>query len=194
MAINFSDGTQSGPTKVLQVNQTLYKGTTTQSWSTNGDSGQLSSVFDVSLTPFSRSNLFLIEGCWAISGINQMNVGFSALENSDGGTRRRIFDVNSNVIQNNGTTAWPSSNNWPQIMFAYGPGAWSGNSEINDTMNFKFLTRLNSTSGSGAVTWSFNYYGGETSPVYFNYSATNSTSNYWSMPATSTTTVTEIQA
>ena len=177
--------------KILQVVQSVQDAVYSVSWSSNGDIVSMPTDFNVSLTPVSRSNYFLIECCWYVGVKAQTNVGFAIKENSSGSAVYIKKADGSTQWKNTDTSGshWPSGNN--DVMWSYGPGYSTGNDERQDITTTKFLTKLGTTSGSGSVTWSFSLWGGETSPCRFNVGGVSSTNSY-SFPCVSTTTVTEL--
>ena len=183
---------------VVQVVQQQATDVYQRAWSSNGQVNSMGTAFEVSLTPKDRSNYFLIEVCWMVSGDKQMNVGFAFKENSSGSYAFLRDSGGTNQLKNSSSTAyWNSANDWPNVQFAYGTGRWdpsSGNNEIMHSLNWRALTKLGTTSGSGAVTWRPDYYGGESSSLKINRQEDTTTSSYWSFPAVSFTTVTEIVA
>lgn len=188
--LEFADGG-----KVVQVAQTQAKSAYTRSWSSNGDVNSMGTAFEVSLTPKSRSNYFMIETCWCVSGVPQMNVGWAFKENSSGSYVYLKDSGGTTQLKNTSSTNyWNSSNNWPDVQFSYGTGNTSGNSEILHIVTWRALTKLGTQTGSGAVTWAPDYYGGESSSLKINYQESSTTTSFWSFPNISTTTVTEIEA
>lgn len=194
MAIYYGDGSNSNEARIVQRKDTYITGMVTISWPSNGSDQYMPSGFDVSFTPKDRSNIFLIECNWGLSGASQMNVGFSFQENSSGSYEFiHRYDNSDNVKTTNATSGYyPTQNGWPNIQWDYGTGAHGGNNEIKIRPFVSFLTELNSTSGSGAVTWKTIHFGGESSPMRVNLMHSHSGSSYWSMPCVSCTSVTEI--
>ena len=189
MAIKYADGSDSDAGRIIQRKDSYITSMISVSWSSNGDNQYMPSDFDVSFTPKDRSNIFLIE-CNP-----QMNVGFVFQENSTGSYANiHRYDTGGDVVTSNATAGYyPTTNDWPTIMWDYGKGnAPDGNSEIKHRPFVSFLTELNSTSGSGAVTWKTIHFGGESSPMRVNLMHSHSSTAYWSMPCVSCTSVTEI--
>ena len=179
--------------KVVQFAQTVQDAVYSISWSTNGDTVSMPSAFNVSLTPVSRSNYFLIECCWYIGCISQANIGWMIKENSSG-TAAYVKETDGTTQLKNTQAAgtdWPSNN--ANVMWSFGTGYMTGNDERQMVTSTKFLTKLGTTSGSGSVTWSFDMIGGESSPIHVNRAGASSTNTY-SFPCVSTTSVTEIAA
>mgnify|MGYP001381966661 CR=1 FL=1 len=194
MAVKYADGSDSDAGRVVQRKDTYITSMVSVSWSSNGDNQYMPSGFDVSFTPKDHGNLFLIECNWGLSGNNQMNVGFSFQENSTGSYANiHRYDTGADVVTSNATAGYyPTTNSWPEIMWDFGTGAHGGNNEIKIRPFVSFLTELNNTSGSGAVTWKTIHFGGESSPMRVNLMHSHSGTHYWSMPCVSCTSVTEI--
>tara|TARA_R100001015_G_C4578379_1_gene135284 strand:+ start:35 stop:619 length:585 start_codon:yes stop_codon:yes gene_type:complete len=192
MAIYYGDGSNSSEGRIVQRKDVYITGMVSISWSSSGSNQYMPSGFDVSFTPKDPANYFLVECNWGLSGDPQMNVGFAFQENSSGSYQYiHRYDTGADVVTSNATAGYyPSGNS--QIMWDYGTGAFSGNSEIKHRPFVSFLTQLNNSSASGAVTWKTIHFGGESSPMRVNLMHSHSGSHYWSMPCVSCTSVTEI--
>ena len=196
MAIYYGDGSNSNAGRIVQRKDTYITSMVSISWGSNGSTQYMPSGFDVSFTPKDPANHFLVECNWALSGTSQMNVGFAFQENSTGSYAMiHRYDTGGDVVTSNATAGYyRTDNSWNTVQWDYGSGAHSGNDEIKIRPSVAFLTQLNNTSASGAVTWKSILYGGESSPCRVNLQHSHTSSHYWSMPCVSCTSVTEIAA
>tara|TARA_Y100000401_G_scaffold56923_1_gene45052 strand:- start:378 stop:959 length:582 start_codon:yes stop_codon:yes gene_type:complete len=193
MAIYYGDGSNSNEGRIVQRKDTYITSMVTVSWSSGGQTQTLSG-FDVTLTPKDPANYFIVECNLGLSGTSQMNVGFAWEENSSGSYAHiHRYDTGGDVVTSNATSGYyPSS--MSTVMWDYGTGAFSGNDEIKHRPFVSFLTQLNNTSASGAVTWRIKHFGGESSPMRVNLMHSHHATHTWSIPCISSMSVTEIAA
>ena len=138
MAINFPEGTQDFPSKVLQVKQGWYNGNQYVT-STGSGAGQFGltaqrvygDLVSVDLTPLSSSSVILVQGCSGGSNSNVVYHGtgaFGVVVVVNNGTSNNIDNTDYQYYQI--TTSFGSGSYLPNTM-AQGRWVNSGTSTIN---------------------------------------------------------------
>ena len=147
-------------------------------------------AFDLTVTPSSRANYFLIDVNLSVSMQSQGNCGIEIYENSSG-SYTRIQDTSGTTYFNtNWSSIGPAANQY--ILMWYGQTG-TLNNENQASLCGKFLVKLASTSGSSSFNFRLRYVSGETPPLYVNFQASNSTTANWSGPSLSSVTAWEIR-
>jgi hypothetical protein len=153
-------------------------------------SSQDMTEFDLTVSPSSRANYFLIDVNLSVSMQTQGNCGIEIYENSSG-SYTRIQDTSGTTYFNtNWSNIAPAANQY--ILLWYGQTG-TLNNENQASLCGKFLVKLASTSGSSSFNFRLRMVMGETPPLYVNYQASNSTTANWSGPSLSSVTAMEIK-
>jgi len=147
-------------------------------------------AFDLTVSPSSRANYFLIDVNLSVSMQSQGNCGIEIYENSSG-SYTRIQDTSGTTYFNtNWSSIAPSAMQY--ILLWYGQTG-TLNNENQASLCGKYLVKLASTSGSSAFNFRLRMVMGETPPLYVNFQASNTTANFWSGPSLSSVTAMEIK-
>jgi len=174
---------------VLKVFQTVPK--SYYSYNQAAGSSEDMTAFDLTVSPISRANYFLIDVNLSVSMQTQGNCGIEIYENSSG-SYARIQDTSGTTYFNtNWSSIAPSANQ--HILMWYGQTG-TLNNENQASLRGNFLVKLASTSGSSAFNFRLRYVSGETPPLYVNFQASNTTTSFWSGPSLSSVTAWEIKS
>lgn len=180
---------QTITTKVVNVFQTVPR--SYYSYNQVAGNSEDMTAFDLTVTPSSRANYFLIDANLSCSMSPQGNAGFEIYENSSG-SYTRIQDTSGTTYFNtNWSSIAPSANQYILMWYGFPPG--SSNAEEQRTIRGTYLVKLNSTSGSSSFNFRLRMVMGETPPMNINFQTSNNTGAFWSAPSLSSVTAWEIK-